>query len=79
MRTLRSGVGWNRPGRAEKIQASWTEVTHTPSVLEVKQATQLAWEGHLTSLEIMRIENIDITGISTDQMGKLASIVMESV
>ena len=44
----------------------------------MKEAVLLAWEGHLNFLEIMQIENVDITDIPpTDQMGKLTSIATD--
>ena len=45
-----------------------------PSVSEVKNVALLAWEGHLTSLEGMRIMNMDITDIPLAQMKKLTAI-----
>ena len=64
---------------AAKIQADWSQYSHKPSEAEIKRAALLAWEGHLTSVEEMTIENISITDIPRDHMEKLASIVTEIV
>ena len=60
---------------AARIQADWSQEYHVPSEAEMKRAALLAWEGHLTSVKYMRIENISITDIPRDHMEKLASIV----
>ena len=39
----------------------------------------LACEGHLNSFEDLWLNNVDITDIPTEQMGKLTSIATESV
>ena len=49
------------------------------SVAEVRSAALLAQEGYLTSVKNMDIRNMNTSDIPTDQMGKLASIVTESV
>ena len=69
----------------DKIQADWSSSQeaggrrHKPNEAEIKRAALLAWEGHLTSVEEMHIENISIADIPCDQMKKLASIVMQQV
>ena len=45
----------------------------------MKRAALLAWEGYLTSVQFMCIENMSITGIPRDQLEKLASIVYRGV
>ena len=55
------------------------EWLHTPSVSMLRLASQLAWGGHLTSLENMELLDMDISPISCDQIGKLASIVTDKV
>ena len=69
----------NRMIKADKIKEEWRQITHKPSVPEVKQAAELAWEGYLTSVECMNIGNMDITEIPRDQMDKLTSIVTKRV
>ena len=64
---------------ADKMQAVWSQWSHVPSEAEIKRAALLAWEGHLTSVENMRIVNISITAIPWDHMEKLTSIVTERV
>jgi len=62
-----------------KIQAALSQESHELSEAEIKRAALLAWEGHLTSVENMRIVNMSITDIPRDHMEKLASIVTETV
>ena len=50
-----------------------------PTIDEIKGAALLAWEGHLTSVEMMVIKDIDITDIPCEQMENLISIVTENV
>ena len=50
-----------------------------PTKDEIKTAALLAWEGHLTSVEMMVIKDIDITDIPCEQMENLISIVTENV
>jgi len=64
---------------ADKIKEEWRQITHRPTLSEVKQAALLAWEGYLTSLEFMNIRNMDITEILRDQMNNLTSIVTKRV
>ena len=64
---------------AAEIHADWSQSYHEPSEAEIKRAALLAWEGHLTSVEYMRIWNISITDIPRDHMEKLASIVTRRV
>ena len=65
---------------AERIQSSWSQNSqHTPTKAEVKRAAQLAWDGHLISVEFMRIVYIDISDIPLAQMKKLTSIVTWNV
>jgi len=64
---------------AVKIGTRWMEYSHKPSVSEVRLAAQLACEGHLTSVERMRLENLDISDIPGFQLTKLASIVTDYV
>ena len=68
-----------RRTEAAKIQADWSQSSHEPSEDEIKRAARLAWEGALTSVEYMRIQNLSITDIRRDQMEKLASIVTVGV
>ena len=64
---------------ADKMQAVWSQWSHVPSEAEIKRAALLAWEGHLTSVENMRIVNINITESPRDHMEKLASIVTQTI
>ena len=64
---------------AVKIRADWSRASHRPRWDEVKRAALLAWEGYLTSVQFMSIENMSITGIPRDQLEKLASIVNRGV
>ena len=48
---------------------------HVPSEDELKTAAQLAQEGYLSSVKYMNILNRNISEISSDNIGKLASIV----
>ena len=50
-----------------------------PTKDEIKRAALLAWEGHLTSVGMMIIKDIDITDIPCEQMENLISIVTEKV
>ena len=50
-----------------------------PSEAELKTAAQLAQEGYLLKVKHMRIENKNISEISTDNMSKLASILTDTV
>ena len=59
--------------------SDWSQFSHGPSVLEVRSAALLAWEGYLTSVKYMNIRNMDISDIPCDQMAKLASIVTDRV
>ena len=68
-----------RRTEAAKIQADWSDQCHEPSEAEVKRAALLAWEGHLTSVEHLRIVDKSIRDIPRDQMEKLASIVTVGV
>ena len=52
---------------------------YSPSLSMLKTAALLAWEGYLTSLENIRIEDISIRDIPWDHMEKLASTVTERV
>ena len=45
----------------------------------MKTAALLAQEQYLTSVKYMRIEDMDISDIPSDQMDKLASIIIEGV
>ena len=45
----------------------------------MERAALLAQEEYLTSVKYLRIENMDISDIPSDQMDKLASIVTETV
>ena len=64
---------------ADKIQSAWSQSSHAPSVEEVRSAALLAWEGYLTSVKNMYINNIDISDINSDHLAKLASIVTDRV
>ena len=48
---------------------------HRLSEDEIKTAALLAWEGYLTSVKCLRIENISIRDVPLEQMKKLLSIV----
>ena len=48
---------------ANKIRADWSQPSHVPSEAEIKTAALLAWEGRLTSVEWIYIDNINITDI----------------
>ena len=50
-----------------------------PNLPMVRLAAQLAWEGHLPSVEKMELKNKNLSDIPNDKMGKLASIVTNSV
>ena len=50
-----------------------------PILPEVKTAALLAQEGYLTSIDWLRIENINISDIPNNHIVKLASIVTEGV
>jgi len=69
----------NKSFEADKIKEEWKQITHKPNVSEVKQASLLAWEGYLTSVEFMNIGNMNITEIPLEQMDKLTSIVTKRV
>ena len=45
----------------------------------MRQAALLAWEGYLTCLVKMRLEDLDIRDIPRDQLARLASLVTERV
>jgi len=60
---------------ADKIQAAWSQWSHSPSKAEIETATWMACGGYLTSVEHMKISDMSITDIPRDQMEKLASIV----
>ena len=64
---------------AAKIQADWSQISHWSSEAEIKTAALLAWEGHLTSVEHLRIVDKSIRDIPRDQMEKLTSIVTGEV
>ena len=63
---------------AERIYVAWSQ-PHCPSKTEVETAAVLAQEEYLTSVKCMKIMNMDISDIPSDQMDKLASIVIETV
>ena len=69
----------SRRTEADKIQTEWSQELHRPSEDEIKRAALLAWEGHLTSVEYMRIKDKSITDIPLEQMEKLASVVTRTV
>ena len=50
-----------------------------PNLPMVRLAAQLAWEGHLPAVEKMELKNKNLSDIPNDKMGKLASIVTNSV
>ncbi len=68
-----------KKNEANKIQAAWSDYKHWPSKAEVKRAALLAWEGHLTTVNDMRIEDMDISDIPLAQMEKLTAIVTVGV
>ena len=66
---------------ADKIQADWSTKcrSHFPREDEIRRAALLAWEGHLTSVENMKIMNVSITDIPLDHMERLVSVVTGKV
>ena len=68
-----------RRAEAETIQADWSVWWQRPSEAEVERAAQLASQGFLTSVEVMRMEHISIRDIPWEQMKKLLSIVTNTV
>ena len=68
-----------RRTEADKIQTAWSKFFYRPSEAELVRAALLAWEGFLTSVEFLRMENISIRDISREKMKKLASIVTDTV
>ena len=64
---------------AAKIQNSNVLSSRWLGTSSWKTAALLAWEGHLTSVENMRIMNISIRDIPRDHMEKLASVVTDTV
>ena len=63
----------------DNIQAAWANRYYFPSEAELKTAAQLVQEGYLSSVKNMRIVNKDISEISSDNIGKLVSIVTDIV
>ena len=57
---------------ATRIQSSWSGY-HAPSVAEVRCAAALAATGHLTSVEDMKLENLELP--SSEDMLSLARVV----
>ena len=69
---------------ADKITAAWSDFDHESSEAELETAAQLAMEGYLSSVKEMNIVNIienivNISEISSDNIGKLTSIVTDEV
>ena len=63
----------------ERIQRTWSQLSHTPTKAGVKRAALLALEGSLTSVKNMLIRNMHITDIPRAQMEKLTTIATERV
>ena len=61
---------------ARMSKSDWLEY---PSVSMMRLAAQLAWEGHLPSVENIRLVNTDLSDIHQNRLGKLSSIVTDSV
>ena len=57
-------------------ESAWLQY---PSLSMVRLAAQLAWEGHLPSVKVMRLENISLIDIPKNRLGKLFSIVTDWV
>ena len=64
---------------ADNIQAAWSDERHVPSEAELKRAAELAQEGYLSTVKIMKIVNVDISEIPSDNIRKLASIVTDGL
>ena len=60
---------------AENIKSALNYIYHWPSEDELKTAAQLAQEGYLSSVKNLRIEDRNISEISSDNMSKLVSII----
>ena len=52
---------------------------HWPSEAELKTAAQLAQEGYLSTVKFMKVQKKNISEISSDNIGKLVSIVSDEV
>ena len=64
---------------AYKIQAAWSQWSHFPSEAELKRAAELAQEGYLSSVKFMKIINKRVSKIPSDNIGKLVSLVTDTV
>ena len=64
-----------KQAEADNITAILSQDWHFPSEAELKTAAQLAQEGYMSTVEHMRIMSKNISEISSDNIGKLASIV----
>ena len=73
------GADLQKQTEADNIQTAWSHWTNFPSGAELKTAAQLAQEGYLSTVKNMRIYHRDISEISSDDMGKLVSIVTDQV
>ena len=62
---------------ATRIQSSWSDWRHYPSVAEVVCAAALAATGHLTSVEYMVLRNLELP--RTEDMLSLARLVTSGV
>ena len=64
---------------AARIMVDWSQLSHPPSLTEVRLAAQLSWEGHLPSVKRMKLRNMDLSDINRDHIFKLTSIVTDYV
>ena len=61
---------------ARMLESDWLGPSYTSASLSmVRLGAELAWEGHLPSVESMVLKNIDLRNIPPDKIGKLFSIV----
>ena len=74
-----SRVDLQKQTEADNIQAAWSLFSHYPSRDELKAAAQLAQDDYLSSVKNMWIEDKDLSEIPNDNIGKLSSIVTDSV
>ena len=59
--------------------SGWLKDRPGPTVSMMRLAAQLAWEGHLPCVQVMKLWYMDLSDIPSDQMGKLASIGTDEV
>ena len=73
------GADPQKQTEADNIQAAWSQSSYYPREDELKTAAQLAQEGYLSSVKYMRIRNKNLSEISSNNIGKLSSIVTDRV